>query len=89
MDIEGIEFHKGVALDRYTTIKLGVIGDIAIVHNEDALKVLINQLNKENIKFHLVGWGSNQVIVSSENTVFIKLDFKVDNPLVKLQDSLK
>lgn len=70
-------------LDRYTTIKLGGNGNLAICKSIEGLKSLIKILNKNDIKYHLVGWGANQVLVHTNMYLYIKLDFAVDREYLK------
>jgi UDP-N-acetylmuramate dehydrogenase len=78
IEINDVEFNVDINLERYTTIKLGNIGSIAICKSESGLIDLIEYVSKERIKYHLVGWGANQVLLNSDKTLFIKLDFPFD-----------
>ncbi|MFT6631572.1 MAG: UDP-N-acetylmuramate dehydrogenase [Bacteriovoracaceae bacterium] len=81
VEVNDVEFNIDINLERYTTIKLGNIGSIAICKSEKGLIDLIEFLLKEKIKYHLVGWGANQVLLNSEKTLFIKLDFPFDRDI--------
>ena len=82
-NIPDIKFMLDVNLDRYTTIKLGGNGNIAIVRTLEALKELIQTLDKHNIEFHIVGWGANQVLFNTDKYLYIKLDFEYDRSYLK------
>ena len=73
-----IEIYENVSLQKYTTIKLEVIGSIAIVKSITALKQLLVEIQKKQLKYHLIGWGANQIIHNTQSTLFIKLDFPFD-----------
>jgi UDP-N-acetylmuramate dehydrogenase len=83
LNFPGVDLHLDVNLERYTTIKLGNIGSIAICKNESSLLKLIQFLKIEKIGYHLVGWGANQVLLNSNHTLFIKLDFPFDREIFK------
>lgn len=75
-EIEDVEFLENVNLSKFTTIKLGKVGSIAICRSETALMKAIEIITKENLKYHFVGWGSNQVLLNTIGTIFLKLDFE-------------
>lgn len=83
LNIQGVEIRHKINLERYTTIKLANTGSIAIVKSLDALRNLIQKLNNLSARYHLVGWGSNQVLHHCDDTLFIKLDFAFDRNLLK------
>ena len=76
--ISGIVLHRDINLEKYTTIRLSVTGTIAIAKNVEALKKLLLEIEKLNLTYQIVGWGANQVLHTTANTVFIKLDFEFD-----------
>lgn len=76
--ISDVEIKHNINLEKYTTIKLGNIGSIALCASEKGLIELIKILVEKRVKYHLVGWGANQVLLNSENTLFVKLDFNYD-----------
>ncbi len=76
--INDVEILKNINLQKYTTIKLARVGQIAICKTEKGLINLIETLHQKKIKYRLVGWGANQVLHNVENTLCIKLDFKFD-----------
>lgn len=81
--IEGVELFENVNLERFTTMRLSVMGDVAIVKSTNALKKLICLLNDSNKRYNIVGWGANQIIHNTKNTLFIKLDFYFDRSYLK------
>jgi UDP-N-acetylmuramate dehydrogenase len=76
--IEGIELLIDKDLFRYTTMRLHVRGDLAIVKTRNALRNVIRLLNENQYPYNLVGWGANQIIVHPDHTLFIQLDFPFD-----------
>lgn len=76
--INGVTLFKDVNLEKYTTIRLSVTGTIAIVKNVEALKKLLHEIKNLNCNYQVVGWGANQVLHTTANTIFIKLDFEFD-----------
>lgn len=82
-DLEGVILHQNINLEKYTTIKLGKIGNIAICETLEGLKKLLHILTKESINYHLVGWGANQVLLNVDKTLFIKLNFKYNRDIFK------
>jgi UDP-N-acetylmuramate dehydrogenase len=74
--IAGIELYENCNLEKYTTIRLNKVGSIVIVKEVEALKSLTKVLAESDIKFHLIGWGANQIIHNTEKTLFIKLKFE-------------
>lgn len=87
LEIKDIDFRLKVNLERYTTIKLAGMGNIAICKTEQALKKLILELKKLKYTYHLVGWGANQVLLNSDKTLFIKLDFYFDSDSMTLESA--
>lgn len=78
-----IEYFIDSNLEKFTTMRLRVNGDIAIVSSLKALTLLIKFLVERKINYHLVGWGANQVIHNTNNTLFIKLNFNFDREYLK------
>lgn len=81
--VKDITFYKDINLEKYTTIRLASKGSVALVHSLEALKNVIKLCKTSNIKFHIVGWGANQVLMNCGETLFIKLDFSVDREIFK------
>jgi UDP-N-acetylmuramate dehydrogenase len=81
--IDGVELFENINLERFTTMRLSVWGDFAIVKSTNALKQLIFLLNESNKRYNMVGWGANQIIHTTKDTLFIKLDFEFDRSYLK------
>tara|TARA_Y100000780_G_scaffold232593_1_gene268204 strand:+ start:61467 stop:62357 length:891 start_codon:yes stop_codon:yes gene_type:complete len=81
--IPGVDFLKDTDLSRFTTIRLKVFGDLAIVSSIEALKKTIAKCRESETRYHLLGWGANQVLSSSDNTLFIKLKFDLNRDVFK------
>lgn len=75
---QDLVWFEQVNLEKYTTIKLGKAGDLVEVKSIEALKELLAKIKQQNFNFRVVGWGANQVLHSTKNTIFIKLDFHFD-----------
>lgn len=57
-----LDYEKNVSLVNYSTIKVGGIADyVAYPKTESALCALVDYLNDENIKYKVVGNGSNLI----------------------------
>jgi UDP-N-acetylmuramate dehydrogenase len=82
IDIQDVELKLDIDLEKYTTIKLAEQGSIAIVKTIDGLKNLLDKLSELEFSYHLVGWGANQVLLNTKDTLFIKLDFSFDRKLI-------
>lgn len=78
INIEGVKLFQDISLSKYTTIRLDAVGSIAIVDSVDSLRKLVHSLRQQLINYHLVGWGANQIIHNTEDTLFIKLNFAFD-----------
>lgn len=77
-EIEGVQLKEDIDLARYTTIRIVATGSIAIVESENALSSLLKLLVNKKLNYHVLGWGANQVISKTKNTLFIKLNFEFD-----------
>ena len=83
---EKIQINVSVNLEKYTTIKLGAVGDIAIVKTLEELKFLQNYCLSENIPYHIVGWGANQVLLNKRNYLFVKLQLNEIDSLTEFKE---
>ncbi len=78
IQIKNFEILQNINLQKYTTIKIAKVGQIAICKTEKGLIDLITELKKIGISYRMVGWGANQVLHNIEKTLCIKLDFNFD-----------
>lgn len=76
-----ITLLENINLEKYTTIKLANLGSVALCKNIESLKFLLRELPELGIKYHIVGWGANQVLLNTGNTLFIKLDFEFNKSI--------
>lgn len=83
LDLTEIDILENVNLEKYTTIKLGRVGHLLIVKSTNSLSFLVKYLSAKKMKYHLIGWGSNQVIVNTADCLFIKLEFQFDRAYLK------
>ncbi len=85
--LPGVELFQDINLEKYTTIRLNNKGSIALVSDLNSLKEVIRILLEENMQYHLVGWGANQIIHQTDKVLFIKLKLEFDrNYLSKVRD---
>ncbi len=67
---------EGVILKNYTTYKVGGVASLMVYpKDEDKLMLLLKKLNNENVRYKILGYGSN--LIFSDDTfdgVIIKLD---------------
>ena len=82
-DIQDCELFESINLEKYTTIKLAELGNILISKSVENLKEVCEYLVDKDIKYHVVGWGANQVLLNTKETLFIKLDFPLDKSVFK------
>ncbi|MBD64127.1 MAG: hypothetical protein CME62_02895 [Halobacteriovoraceae bacterium] len=82
-DIHDIEILENINLEKFTTIRLANRGTVIKVFTEAALTALIQKLLRDKTQYHLIGWGANQVLLNTENTLFIKLDFSYSRETFK------
>ncbi|MDH4066452.1 MAG: UDP-N-acetylmuramate dehydrogenase, partial [Acidobacteriota bacterium] len=58
--VAGIELIRNADLARLSTFRIGGRAEVlATVHTEEALRALVRESARENLRFHLVGLGSN------------------------------
>lgn len=76
-----VEVCRAVDLAKFTTIKLSIIGDVVKVFSEYALSEVLKVLYKEELAYHVIGWGANQVISKTEDVVFLTLKFSLDRKI--------
>ena len=74
---------KNVNLEKYTSYKLkGNISTLVIPDNLDELITLLDYIKKNNLKYKIIGWGSNLIFKDNYDGILIKLD-KFDNLEIK------
>lgn len=74
----GLDCRWDTDLTSFSTFRLKSQGDLAIVHDEKALAVLLSVLRTHNRNWRMLGWGANQVLSPVETDVLIQLDFTYD-----------
>ncbi|MEX1100151.1 MAG: FAD-binding protein, partial [Bacteriovoracaceae bacterium] len=82
-DLQAVELLENANLQKFTTIRLKARGSIALVSTLPELRELILRLRERKIHYHLIGWGSNQIISNTKNTLFIKLKMPLDRGVFK------
>lgn len=81
--IPDVELIVDTSLAKYTTIKLEATGTITIVKSVKALKNLLQCLTSNSMNYHILGWGSNQILLNTQNVIFINLKFDFDRNYLK------
>ena len=71
--------YENIDLKKYTTYKVGGTGRLLVIPDTiEKLVELLNYLKENNIKYKIIGNGSNLIFVNDYNGVLIKLD-KLNN----------
>lgn len=75
-ELMGIEFKTDINLKDYCTYKVGGIGRILVIpRNIDELKLILNYVNNNGIRYMVIGNGSNLIFSDDGfDGVLIKLD---------------
>ena len=89
VQIRDVDFKIGINLERYTTIKLAEKGNIAICFSEQGLIQLVKYCVDNNISYHLIGWGANQVLLNTKNTLFVKIEFPFDRNSLEYKEGVR
>ena len=77
--------YENIDLKKYTTYKVGGTGRLLVIPDTiEKLVELLNYLKENNIKYKIIGNGSNLIFVNDYNGVLIKLD-KLNN--VQINDN--
>lgn len=67
--------YENIDLKKYTTYKVGGTGKLLVIPDTiEKLVELLNYLKENNIKYKIIGNGSNLIFVNDYNGVLIKLD---------------
>lgn len=74
-NIKGLSFSESADLTSYTTMRLHAEAPFLEAANEEALIEAVTFLNKNKIKFQLLGQGANQLISSNKDIIYLKLNF--------------
>lgn len=86
--IKNYEYYKDVSLKKYNTYRLDVrCGYLIYPHNTEELINLLKHLKENNIKYFVLGGGSNVILSKPYFDVVIKLDrlnnIEIDGNIVK------
>lgn len=77
--------YENIDLKKYTTYKVGGTGRLLVIPDTiEKLVELLNYLKENNIKYKIIGNGSNLIFINDYNGVLIKLD-KLNN--VQINDN--
>jgi UDP-N-acetylmuramate dehydrogenase len=83
--IDGCVYYPNQDLTRFTTIRLQSIGDLIEVKSVKSLQKLVIFLNKNKLRYIVIGWGANQVLPSVCKDIVIHLDFDFDFDYLNIQ----
>ena len=71
--------YENIDLKKYTTYKVGGTGKLLVIPDTiEKLIELLNYLKENNIKYKIIGNGSNLIFINDYNGILIKLD-KLNN----------
>lgn len=77
--------YENIDLKKYTTYKVGGTGKLLVIPDTiEKLIELLNYLKENNIKYKIIGNGSNLIFINDYNGILIKLD-KLNN--VQINDN--
>lgn len=81
LDLNKIEYFKDVSMKKYTSFKIGGNAELmCIVKNNIELSLLLEFLNKSNIKPFIIGNGSNLIVRDTGiKGVVVKLEGEFEN----------
>lgn len=87
--IKNYEYYKDISLKKYNTYRLDVrCGYLIYPHNTEELINLLKYLKENNIKYFVLGGGSNVILSKPYFDVVIKLDrlnnIEIDGNIVKV-----
>lgn len=81
-----IEIDKD--LSKYSTMRLKASGDLITVKSLQGLKIVLKNLNENNILYKALGWGANILLPETSKIPYIQIDFNFDrNVFNTLQDN--
>lgn len=73
--IKNIKVCENISLKNYTSFKLNEVASMVVYPSDvSALQELLTYLNKEKIKYKVIGNGSNLIFVNDYDGVLIKLE---------------
>ena len=82
-NLEGLEVYKYYSLSKMSSLGLDSMSEIFIeVSNEQALKLLVQELNKENLNYFVLGKGSNIILPKIIKEPVIRLSFEIDREIL-------
>ncbi len=81
-----INIQKNKDLTQYSSAKLVCFADYIEVENKKTLAEILKYCLDQNIHYHLLGACSNQVLVNTENKLFIKLNFPISQSMFEFDE---
>lgn len=79
-----VKLFENASLVRFTTMRMQVSGNLIEISTIKALKEVISFLTLNQVRYHLVGLGANQVFINTKDIIFIKLCFDFDDEKLDL-----
>jgi UDP-N-acetylmuramate dehydrogenase len=70
--------EEGRDLTKLSTMRLKAVGDLITIKSIDDVQLILPLLNKEKIKYRMLGWGANQLLPKESEIPYITLAFPFD-----------
>lgn len=70
-------------IGKLTTIKLSNQGLLVTCKSLEGLRFFLNYASINQKKFRILGWGANQVILNTDDIIFLKLELPLDKSIFK------
>lgn len=80
-DISDIEVEIRKDLSRYSTMKVKSFGNLITIKSVNALKSVVKKLSDNDMTYHLLGLGANQLLNEEIKRPIIHLDFSYDKTI--------
>lgn len=77
-NISDVKIELDKDLTKFNTMRLASRADLITVKSKDSLFETLAILNKNKIKYKVLGWGANQILPECAKHPFIYLDFEFD-----------
>jgi len=79
--IPGLSLEIGKNLEKYNTFRLKAFGDFIRITTIESLKDLLKVLTTRQLKYKILGWGSNLVLPENAEWVYVYLDIPYDKSI--------
>lgn len=71
---EHFNYTANENLAKYSTLRLKSFGHVLKVSSVEILSKVLNYLNREQVQYRIIGFGSNQVLSGSDTLLYLKID---------------